>query len=198
MKPQTFLSGNRKHFTINQPVKTKDTIVSICKENNLLVDGDITSEDSDGKPLLILFQFKFKKIPSENKEDQMKVQDIPKRWYNCLSKIEKLKECKGITIIYVYFTNANIPKKSREATNIEKRVCNRLIVIDGSNAKKFFSNNIYPYFQPSNVIEGVEYNENGWNEEIMKRAIMKRLLKIMNIVRMKRLLKIMKRMRIKR
>ena len=90
-------------------------------------------------PLLVLIQFKYKDAPSMDKEDQMKSEDTPLEWYQSLSKIEKMKKCKGIVVIYVYITNANIPKKAKEA--LEK--CERLIIVEQSNqgfskALKFF------------------------------------------------------------
>jgi hypothetical protein len=86
-----------------------------------------------------LIQFKYKKRPSTDQEDQIKSVDIPKRWYQCLSKIEKMKKCKGITVIYVYIITANIPKKALES-------CERLIIIEQSNARQFFAPNLLPYF----------------------------------------------------
>jgi hypothetical protein len=91
---------------------------------------------------LLLIQFKYKKRPSTDQEDQIKSVDIPKRWYQCLSKIEKMKKCKGITVIYVYITTANIPKKGKEALES----CKRLIIIEQANARQFFAPNLLPYF----------------------------------------------------
>ena len=136
----SFLDGTRESFHIQGKVSdVKQTIVSLSAKRNLLVDGTIVTTTTNEEPLLVLIQFKYKDTPSMDKEDQMKSEDTPLEWYRSLSKIEKMKNCKGIVVIYVYITNANIPKKAKEA--LEK--CERLIIVEQSNqgfskALKFF------------------------------------------------------------
>jgi len=47
--------------------------------------------------------------PSSNHEDQL---DHPHLWFEHISKVENLKELGGYKKVYVFITNANIPKKS--------------------------------------------------------------------------------------
>jgi hypothetical protein len=103
---------------------------------------ELFSLDLDIESLLFLIQFKYTQDPSSDKEDQLKFEDTPLAWYQSLHEIEKMKEMKGFHVVYVYITNANIPKKSFEAIE----VCQRLIIIEQSNASLFFSPNMYPYF----------------------------------------------------
>jgi hypothetical protein len=148
-----FLTGTRETFQIQGNVSVNsETIVSLCVERNLLVDGTILATTTQQKSLLILIQFKYKKKPSIDREDQIKTEDTPLNWYKSLSKIETMKKCKGITVIYVYITNANIPKKAKEAL----AECERLIIIEQSIAKEFFAPNLLPYFATIEEEEGQE------------------------------------------
>jgi hypothetical protein len=139
----SFLKEKREKFQIQGNVSDENQIrVSLCAKRNLLVDGTIHAKTTHQDSLLVLIQFKYKDSPSIDHEDTMPTEDTPLEWYRSLSKIEKMKKCNGITVIYVYITNARIPKKAKEA--LEE--CERLIVIEQSIANQFFAPNLLPYF----------------------------------------------------
>ena len=96
------------------------TILSKCKKNNILVDSILINNDDK---LILLFQFKYKSNPSTEYEDQLET-GYPSKWYEQISNVKKFKELKGYKIIYVFITNANIPKKAYEIVNNNRNAIN--------------------------------------------------------------------------
>jgi hypothetical protein len=82
-------------------------------------------------------------IESTNDDEDEVESDCPELWFDQVSKIEKFKEFKDYKIIYLYFTNANIPKKANEIVN---KGGNK-IIFEKSVFKTFLSLNIFPFSQ---------------------------------------------------
>jgi activator of 2-hydroxyglutaryl-CoA dehydratase len=143
----TLLSGTRDKFSVNH-ITDSDTEIIVTKTSTgaLLVDGTIAMKKNG---TLILFQFKYKTYASSTKEDSFsQKEDNPFEWYNDISKIKK-KKSKNMkfyqNVIYVFVTNANIPKKAKEMMEMQGDI--PIIIIDQSISKEFYSPNIYPYVQ---------------------------------------------------
>jgi hypothetical protein len=102
----------------------------------MLVDGIISHPTSDNN---ILFLIQFKEKAKFIGEDS--VSTSPQEWISQMRKVEKLKELKDFKLIFVYVTNANIPKKTKEM--MESTV--PIVIIDQRSLEEFFTPNLYPY-----------------------------------------------------
>ena len=139
-----FLKGTKENPQLNKWNKEdKRTIISKCKKNNLLVDTTITDEFNK---IIILIQKKYTENPKNDGEDQLET-GYPKLWFDQISKIENFAEFKDYKIIYVFFTNANIPKKANEVIQIG----GNKVILEQSVLNYFFSLNIFPFV--SSVVE---------------------------------------------
>ena len=147
---EPFLKGRRNSFRLNSWNKSdKSTIISKCKDNNTLVDSVITDEVNK---IIIIIQKKYMKKPRNSKEDQMKT-GYPDKWFEEISKVEEFEELKEYKKIYVFITNANIPKKAKEVIKNRKNA----IIIDQSVSRSFFSLNIFLMLK---VLENKDFLKN--------------------------------------
>jgi hypothetical protein len=123
---QNFEFVNNKTMVIQEP------------KLSLLVDG-IISHPSTDKNILFLIQFKFKEKTKLDGEDQLNIS--PQKWISQMKNVEQMKELKDFKLIFVYITNANIPKKTNEIMETDVPI----VIIDQKSLEKFFSPNLYPY-----------------------------------------------------
>jgi hypothetical protein len=148
---------NKTNFYENNEIK-----IIKSKINSYLVDGRILCYSLNNEKIIILIQFKHKIEPSETNEDKLDIS--PLEWYK-KTKLEFENKFKDHKIIYVFITNANIPKKSNEAIYIEQESNNinendndkknetkkipreNIFILDNSIAEEFFSPNLLPYFK---------------------------------------------------
>jgi hypothetical protein len=123
---QNFEFNHSKTMVIQEP------------KSSMLVDGIISHPSSD-KNILFLIQFKFKEKAKFIGEDS--VSTSPQEWISQMKNVEQLKELKDFKLIFVYITNANIPKKTKEM--MESTV--PIVIIDQRSLEEFFTPNLYPY-----------------------------------------------------
>jgi len=95
--------------------------------------------------LFSLYKKKHKKEPQTGYEDQFTGENAgyPRKWFEQVSIIDTFPTLTGYTKVYVFITNANIPKKAQEVLEEFKK--RNIIIIDQSVASSFFSLNIFPY-----------------------------------------------------
>jgi hypothetical protein len=123
---QSFEFNHNKTMVIQEP------------KLSMLVDG-IISHPSTDKNILFLIQFKFKEKAKLDGEDQLKTS--PQKWISQMKNVEQLKELKDFKLIFVYITNANIPKKTNEIMETDVPI----VIIDQRSFEEFFTPNLYPY-----------------------------------------------------
>jgi len=109
--------------------------VFCAKPNHPFTDARWFTKTKEGKPVLVLVQYKYTRT---NK----KPETTPIKWYQSFAN-EMSQAYPGYQIIYVYITNASIENDAKEAI---RKHPTQIIVVDGSIASKYFAPVILPYF----------------------------------------------------
>jgi hypothetical protein len=152
VKKFPFLTGTIENPEFNNFEFVNNKTMVIQEPNSsMLVDGIISHPSSD-KNTLFLIKFEFKKENS-NGEDQ--VDTSPQDWISQMKKVEQLKELKDFRLIFIFFTNGNIPIKTKEM--MEQNI--QILIVDQRSFKEFFSPNLYPYVKYFHDEKKPESNE---------------------------------------
>jgi len=121
-----------------------ETFVFQAKKNQVLIDGRLFITGTRGEKIVCFLQYEYSEIPEVDKEEQVKTP--PLAWYKATAPAIK-EQYKDYLVVFVYITNAHIPKKAKEAV----AECQNLVVIEQSCAKDYFAPNVLPFYS---TVEG--------------------------------------------
>lgn len=119
--------------------EARDKFVFQAKANQPLIDGRLFINGPNKENIVCFLQYKYSAKPEVDKEEQVKVS--PLAWYNAIAPAIQ-HQYKDYLVVFVYITNANIPKKAKDAV----AKCKNLLVVEQSCAQAYFAPNILPFY----------------------------------------------------
>jgi len=127
----------------------KVTFVFHAKDDQLLIDGRLFITGLKNENIVCFLQYKYSADTDVDKEEQMNIS--PLAWYDAIAP-EIKKQYTDYLVVFVYITNAKIPKKAKEA--VEK--CQNLLVVEQTCVQDYFAPNILPIYS---TVQGQEKDD---------------------------------------
>lgn len=113
-----------------------------AKSNHPKTDARWFTKTKERKLVLVVIKYKYTRTDSEP-------ESTPIKWYESFAN-EISRAFPGFQIIYVYITNANIEKHSKEAISSYP---GEIIIVDESIASNYFAPTILPFFTFADPID---------------------------------------------